>query len=98
MGGTVADVAETEHKRGSAELMGSRLEFETLISDLSSRFINLPAGEVDREIEDAQRRVCELLGVDLVGAVGGDGDRKVSPSSSPTSTARARTCCLPCAG
>ena len=28
---------------------GNRLEFETLISDLSSRFINVPAGEVDRE-------------------------------------------------
>ena len=34
-----------------------RLRFETLIADLSSKFINLPAGEVDREIEDAQRRV-----------------------------------------
>ena len=43
----------------------SRLEFETLLSDLSSRFINLPAGEMDREIEEALRRVCELLGVDL---------------------------------
>ena len=42
-----------------------RLEFETLIADLSSRFINLPAGDVDREIEDAQRRVCEVLGIDL---------------------------------
>jgi len=42
-----------------------RLRFETLIADLSSKFINLPAGEVDREIEDAQRRVCEFLGFDL---------------------------------
>jgi PAS domain S-box-containing protein len=41
------------------------LEFETLISDLSSRFINLPPGDVDHEIEDALRRVCELLGLDL---------------------------------
>ena len=65
MGGTVADVAGTEHKRGSTELMGSRLEFETLISDLSSRFINLPAGEVDGAIESALRSVCELLGLDL---------------------------------
>jgi hypothetical protein len=31
-----------------------RLRFETLLADLSSKFINLPAGEVDREIEDAQ--------------------------------------------
>ena len=49
----------------SAEHLGSLLEFETLISDLSSRFINLPPGEVDREIEDALRRVCEPLGIDL---------------------------------
>ncbi len=42
-----------------------RLGFETLIAHLSSKFVNLPAGEVDREIEDAQRRVCELLGIDL---------------------------------
>jgi formate hydrogenlyase transcriptional activator len=42
-----------------------RLRFETLIADLSSKFINLPAAEVDREIEDAQRRVCEFLCLDL---------------------------------
>ena len=58
-------MAGTEHKRGSAELMGNRLEFETLISDLSSRFINLPAGELDGAIENALRGVCELLGIDL---------------------------------
>jgi formate hydrogenlyase transcriptional activator len=49
----------------SAEQLQQLLEFETLISDLSSRFINLPPGEMDREIEDAQRRVCELLGLDF---------------------------------
>ena len=42
-----------------------RLRFETLLADLSSKFINLPAGEVDHEIEDAQRRVCECLSFDL---------------------------------
>jgi formate hydrogenlyase transcriptional activator len=49
----------------SAEDLAGLLQFETLIADLSSRFINLPPGEVDREIEDALRRVCDLLGVDL---------------------------------
>jgi PAS domain S-box-containing protein len=48
----------------AAEDLGILLEFETLIADLSSRFINLPPGEVDREIEDALRRVCERLGLD----------------------------------
>ena len=49
----------------SVEDLQQRLEFETLISELSSRFINLRAGEVDRAIEDALRRVCEPLGIDL---------------------------------
>ena len=42
-----------------------RLEFETLLADLSSKFVNLPAGEVDREIMDAERRICEVLGLDI---------------------------------
>ncbi len=42
-----------------------RLRFETLIADLSSEFVNLPSNDVDRKIEDAQRRVCECLGLDL---------------------------------
>ena len=39
--------------------------FESLIADLSLKFINLPANEVDPEIEDAQRRVCQCLGLDM---------------------------------
>ena len=54
----------TERKRAERESR-ERLEFETLIADLSSKFVNLPAGEVDREIMDAERRICEVLGLDL---------------------------------
>jgi PAS domain S-box-containing protein len=43
----------------------SRLEFETLISGLSSRLVNLPPLELDREIETALRRVCEFLDIEL---------------------------------
>jgi PAS domain S-box-containing protein len=53
------------NEQSSADPFENRLEFETLISDLSSRFINLPPSEVDHEIEDAQRRVCECLDLDL---------------------------------
>jgi hypothetical protein len=42
-----------------------RLEFEALLADLSSRFVNLPPHQVDRAIEDALRHVCEHLGLDL---------------------------------
>jgi len=54
-----------DHERTSADPLENRLEFETLISDLSSRFINLPPSEVDREVEEALRRVSELLGIDF---------------------------------
>ena len=47
--------------------LAERLRFETLIADLSSRFVNLRSDKVDAEIEDAQRRVCEYLGCDLSG-------------------------------
>ena len=47
-----------------AERFESRLEFETLLSNLSSRFVHLPPGEVDSQIEESQGRVCEFLGVD----------------------------------
>ena len=36
-----------------------------LIADISSKFVNLPAAEVDREITDAERRICELLDLDI---------------------------------
>jgi PAS domain S-box-containing protein len=39
--------------------------FEALLTDLSLKFVNLPGHEVDREIEDAQRRICECLGMDV---------------------------------
>lgn len=38
--------------------------FETLLSDLSAKFVNVPADQVDAEIEDAQRRIVEALDLD----------------------------------
>jgi hypothetical protein len=38
-----------------------RLGFETLLAEISSRFANVPADQVDGEIEGAQRRLCEVL-------------------------------------
>lgn len=48
-----------------APLLERRLEFETLLAGLSSRFVNVPPHEVDRLIDEAQRQVCECLDLDL---------------------------------
>ena len=42
-----------------------RLRFETMLAEISARFVNLPTDQIDAEIEDAQRRICECLGLDL---------------------------------
>jgi two-component system, LuxR family, sensor kinase FixL len=47
------------------EDLEARLRFEMLLTDLSAHFINLPADQVDGEIGEAQRRVCECLGIDF---------------------------------
>ena len=54
-----------DEPRVSAENLQQRLDFESLVSDISSKFINLRPGEVDGAIEDALRRVCEPLGIDM---------------------------------
>ena len=41
-----------------------RLHFEALLADLSARFVHVPADQVDRLIEEAQRRIGEALGLD----------------------------------
>jgi two-component system, LuxR family, sensor kinase FixL len=44
-----------------------RLRFKTLIADLSSKFVNLPAEDVEKEIMEAQRAICEFLSLDVAG-------------------------------
>jgi PAS domain S-box-containing protein len=56
---------EIEERKRPVEHAAKQLRFETLIADLSSKFVNVPAGNVDREIMDAERRLCEVLDLDI---------------------------------
>jgi len=56
--------AEIIERKGTERALEERLKFETLLAELSARFVNLPPDRIDREIEDAQRRICELLDLD----------------------------------
>src|SRR5262245_28930195 len=53
---------EVEHLLGK-ELEKS-LKFEALMAELSARFINLPADKLDKEIEEAQKVICESVELD----------------------------------
>jgi PAS domain S-box-containing protein len=53
-----------EPENSNADLL-KKLSFETLLSELSARFINLSIDKVDDIIEDAQQQICECLGFDL---------------------------------
>jgi formate hydrogenlyase transcriptional activator len=54
--------------RESIETLCSRLEerlkFETLLAEISARFVNVPADQVDNIILETQRRICEFLNLD----------------------------------
>jgi PAS domain S-box-containing protein len=52
------------------------MRFETLLAELSAAFVNLPAGQVDSQIEAALRRLVEFLGMDCGGLAEVQADRK----------------------
>jgi len=52
-------------KSSTEEQLERRLMFETLLSEISAGLINLPAKQIDEVIQDTQRRVCELEGMDF---------------------------------
>ena len=59
----MADLLIPDENAAPPEL-AARLEFETLLADLSARFVNIPAEHVDGEIIEAQRKLCACLGLD----------------------------------
>ena len=58
-------IVQRRWKRSAEKQLKEQLKFETLLSEVSAGFVNLPDDQIDRAIQDTQRRVCEFLGVDL---------------------------------
>jgi hypothetical protein len=50
-----------------ARFMEQRLQFETLLADLSATFVNLAADRVDSQIEAALQNVVQFLEIDRAG-------------------------------
>lgn len=54
---------DTAHETMASSIK-ERLQFETLLADLSTRFVNLPADKIDMEIETVLQRITEALHID----------------------------------
>jgi PAS domain S-box-containing protein len=62
---SVVDVsARPEVQKASILAVEAQLEFEQLVAELSAKFINLPADQVDDAMRDALRRIGEALHLD----------------------------------
>src|SRR6185295_8588190 len=59
--GTAQDITD---RKLVEQALDERLRFETLLTELSAAFANLPANEVDHEIEKWLQSLVEFLGVD----------------------------------
>ncbi len=53
-----------------------RLQFETLLTELSAKFVDVSASQVDSQIEWGLRRIVEFLGIDRCGLGQVSADRK----------------------
>ncbi len=62
---TLGLMAADEKSAGTDGGLTGRLEFEMLIANLSARFVNLPPDQIDSEIKNAERGMCEVLDIDL---------------------------------
>ena len=59
-----------------AAAMQERLAFETLLAELSTKFVNVSASQVDSQIEWGLRRIVELFGIDRSGLGEVSADKK----------------------
>ena len=62
---TAAPAEATDKMITSEKTLEEQLSFEMILAEVSARFVNLPAEQIDGEIEDVQRLLCERLGVDI---------------------------------
>jgi signal transduction histidine kinase/integral membrane sensor domain MASE1 len=59
-----AALVSVNRELAQAKVLGERLRFETLLSELLAGLIHVPAREIDASLEDGLRRVVAFLGVD----------------------------------
>ncbi len=70
------DLAVSKPDDRLREELENRIRFETLISDISARFVRLPSDTVDREIERALKQILDFFELDRCGLLGVHKDQR----------------------
>jgi formate hydrogenlyase transcriptional activator len=68
----IRDVTDLRHRQElqdrteelSKQALAEQLRFETMLAEMSATFISLPADQLDGQIREGQKRICETLGLD----------------------------------
>ena len=87
----VSMAIDASERRGVQDSLQHRLEFERLISAISTNFINLPAGEVGNGIREALGSVGRFIGADRSFLYFFDRDRDVATLAYDWSASGARS-------
>jgi hypothetical protein len=58
-------LTDITQRQQAEKKVANLLKFQTLLTEISNRFINVPVGYLDKEMIDAQRRICGYLELDL---------------------------------
>jgi len=61
---TVGLLINLGQRRRAERALAKRLQFETLLAELSTQFVAAEANEVDQEIDEGLKRLGEFLGID----------------------------------
>jgi len=61
---TLHDEKKSAEISSADSSINERLRFETMLSDISTRFVNLPGDQIDQEIEECLRLIVQTLQID----------------------------------
>ena len=62
--GYIGSCLDITDRKLSEQALAEQLKFDTMLGELLTEFINLPASRLDAQIIEAQKRICETLGLD----------------------------------
>jgi formate hydrogenlyase transcriptional activator len=74
--GYIGSCIDITDRKLSEQALAEQLKFETVLGELLTAFVNLSPSQLDAQIIEAQKRICETLGLDrsTLGQVTVEGD------------------------